>query len=85
MAINSAYCTEFLKPDSDRVGPSLVLKATACQHFADGVMEADPSVNHDLLSAVDQGGSIAQLLDLTRLTSWKFQQFHHRDHSDFFY
>lgn len=53
MAINLAYCADFLEPDSDRVGPSLVLKATACQHFPGGVMETDPSIHEALLSAMD--------------------------------
>lgn len=55
MAINSAYCADFLKPISDRAGPSLVLKDAACQHFPDGVMEADPSINQALLNATDHG------------------------------
>lgn len=32
----------------------LVLKTTGYQHILASVMEADPSVNHALLSAVDQ-------------------------------
>ena len=55
MAINSAYCADFLKPESVRVRPSLVLKAAGCQHSPDGVMEADVRINQALLGARDQG------------------------------
>ena len=56
MAISSAYCASSPEPDSARIRPSLLLKATVCQHTPDGAMETDSSVSHALLSVVDQDG-----------------------------
>lgn len=52
MAIRSVCCPDSL--EFDLSVRQLDLKTTGYQHILASVMEADPSVNHALLSAVDQ-------------------------------
>ena len=76
MTICSAYCADFSEPDSVRVRPLLVLKATDCQQNSDGVRRW--SIYKTCIVEFHRPGCswFPDCLSLDGLTPWKFWLHH---------